>query len=390
MGPERLPRVLVVNPSPDLYGADLQVLQSITAMRARGWQVLVALPEDGPLVPRLQQTEAGVMFIRFPVLRRANQSAVALASMAAAAAAAVPRLVVLLRRLKPDAVYVNTVTLPWWLAAARVAGVPVVCHLHEAENTDNVLVRRALISPLRLANAVLVISGSAMSAMLDAEPGLGGKARLIYNGVPGPPDEPQPARRGAPVRVVTVGRLSPRKAPHLTLEAVALLRREGLDVDVTLVGTAFAGYEWYERELLARMAEPDLAGHGSLAGYQSPIWPVFAAADIVVQPSLREPFGNAVVEAQMSLRPVVATAALGHLESISDDETGLLVPAEDVPAMAAAIRRLIEDDALERRLTAGARTTAYARFGTQRYGAEVVSLLSAVMGRVVPAGKGVA
>ena len=66
----------------------------------------------------------------------------------------------------------------------------------------------------------------------------------------------------------------------------------------------------------------------------------------MVAPSLREPFGNAVVEAQLSLRPVVATAALGHLESITDEDTGLLVPAEDVDAMAKAIARIIDDPEL--------------------------------------------
>ena len=71
-----------------------------------------------------------------------------------------------------------------------------------------------------------------------------------------------------------------------------------------------------------------VAGAVTFPGYCKPIWPHLAAADIVVQPSLREPFGNAVVEAQLSSRPVVATSALGHLESIDDEETGLLVPPE--------------------------------------------------------------
>ena len=43
--------VVVVNPSPDVYGADLQMLQTVTALIEVGRRVVVALPEDGELVP---------------------------------------------------------------------------------------------------------------------------------------------------------------------------------------------------------------------------------------------------------------------------------------------------------------------------------------------------
>ncbi|SDR75487.1 hypothetical protein SAMN04488543_0339 [Friedmanniella luteola] len=374
MSDERI-SVLIANPSPDVYGSDLQMLESISAMTAQGWRVTVALPRDGELVPRIRARGGEVHFFDFPVLRRANQSAAAFAGMVGSAALAVPRLVALIRALAPSLVYVNTVTLPWWLLAARLTRTPTVCHLHEAENADSALVRRALVAPLRLAHAVIVISESAMTAMVEADPGLAGRARLIYNGVPTPPDQPAPPARDLPLRAVVVGRLSPRKAPHLALEAVGRLRQRGLALEVELAGSAFPGYEWYVEQLEQRAAQDDLAGAVTFSGYCSPIWPALARADLAVAPSLREPFGNAVVEAQMSLRPVVATAALGHLESITDGETGLLVPAEDVDAMAGAIQRLVEDADLAGELAAAARTNALARFTTERYNAEVVALV---------------
>ena len=78
---------------------------------------------------------------RFPVLRRANQSTTAFLTMVFQAVAAVPRIIGFVRHLRPSAVYVNTVTLPWWLLAARLAGVPTIAHLHEAEKNDSLLVR---------------------------------------------------------------------------------------------------------------------------------------------------------------------------------------------------------------------------------------------------------
>ena len=373
--------VLIANPSPDVYGSDLQMLESVSAMTARGWRVIVAIPSDGELVGRLRERGAEIEFFPFPVLRRANASLRAFLGLVGSAVAAVPRIMQLLRRLRPSAVYVNTVTLPWWLLAARLSGTPSVCHLHEAENQDRALVRRALMLPLRLATAVIVISRSALTTMTDSDPTLAAKAHLVYNGVPEPSVEPAPPDRRDPFHLIVVGRLSPRKAPHLALEAVGRLRELSYPVVLELAGTAFEGYEWYVDELRTRAAQPDLEGAVTFSGYCSPIWPALERSDIVVAPSLREPFGNAVVEAQLALRPVVATAALGHLESITDHETGLLVPAEDVEAMVKALAQLIEDDQLAESLALTAQREARLRFSTERYNREITELVAQLVAR---------
>jgi glycosyltransferase involved in cell wall biosynthesis len=329
----------------------------------------------------LRERGAEVKFIDFPVLRRANQSTRAFLAMLWSAAVAVPRLVWHIRRISPSVTYVNTVTLPWWLLASWLARIPTVCHLHEAENTDGAMTRRALIAPLRLADAVIVISKSAMTAMVNADRGLQAKGHLIYNGVPQPPAAPTLRPRSERIRLVVVGRLSPRKAPHLALEAVAKLRSRGYRVEIVLAGSAFPGYEWYVDQLQQRASQPDLANAVEFVGYCSPIWPILNDADIVVAPSLREPFGNAVVEAQLSLRPVVATAAMGHLESISDSETGLLVPPEDVDEMAHAIARLVDNPELAATLAVRARKQAIDRCSVVRYDAEIAGLLGGLARR---------
>lgn len=370
--------VLIVNPSPDVYGSDLQMLQTVAGLVERGMRVAVALPVDGELVERLQSTGAEVMFVAFPVLRKSYTRPRALVSMLYRAIECIPRCLRLVAYLKPDVLIVNTVTLPWWLLIGRLSRTPTIGHLHEAETQVSRIVRGALIAPLFLANAVIVISESALSAMLSAQPRLAGRARLIYNGVPQPPDEPRAARRRRPIRLAIVGRLSPRKAPDVAIEATALLRAGGHDVTLEVAGTTFPGYEWYEDQLRARAQQEDLAGAVNFSGYNNPIWPVLERADIVLAPSLQEPFGNAVVEAQMSRRPVVAAAALGHLESIVDEQTGLLVEPGNAAAMAEAITQLITDDELASRLAEHGRDEALRRFSVSRYRREVIELVESL------------
>lgn len=370
--------VLIANPSPDVYGSDLQMLQSVAGLVERGMRVVVALPVDGELVERLQSTGAEVIFIAFPVLRKSYARPRALVSMLYRAIECIPRCLRLVAYLKPDVLIVNTVTLPWWLLIGRLSRTPTIGHLHEAETQVSRIVRGALIAPLFLANAVIVISESALSAMLSAQPRLAGRTRLIYNGVPQPPDEPRPARRGQPIRLAIVGRLSPRKAPDVAIEATALLRAQGYDVTLEVAGTTFSGYEWYEDQLRVRAQQDDLAGAVNFSGYNNPIWPVLDLADIVLAPSLQEPFGNAVVEAQMSKRPVVAAAAMGHLESTVDGQTGLLVTPGDALEMADAVARLIVDEELATRLAEHGRDEAVRRFSVSRYRREVVALVESL------------
>ena len=89
-------------------------------------------------------------------------------------------------------------------------------------------------------------------------------------------------------------------------------------------GTAFTGYEWFAQELQSLAHRLGVASSVTWHGYVSPVWDLLRTADAVIAPSLREGFGNFVVEAQLAARPVVATAMEGHLETVADEETGLL------------------------------------------------------------------
>src|SRR5262249_24891294 len=81
---------------------------------------------------------------------------------------------------------------------------------------------------------------------------------------------------------------------------------------------------------------------------------------VLVLPSLYEGLPNVVLEAMRSRKPVVATAAPGTTEVVVDGQTGLLVPVRKPPALAQAIRTVIGDPVLARRLgeARGARVEA--------------------------------
>ena len=79
---------------------------------------------------------------------------------------------------------------------------------------------------------------------------------------------------------------------------------------------------------------------------------LYATADLFVCPSRHEPLGNVIIEAWAQGVPVVATDSLGPGTLISQGETGILSPVNDINALARIIRQVIEDDSLLQRLAA--------------------------------------
>jgi glycosyltransferase involved in cell wall biosynthesis len=356
--------VLVAHPSPDVYGSDLQLVESVTAMVAADWQVTVCLPSEGPLTGRLRSAGASVWIVRFPVLRRAVMSPAGLLRLALTSPVALMRMIRAIRASRARVVYVNTVTIPWWLLAARLCRRPALCHVHEAEDDAPRLVRTALAAPLFLASAIVTNSQASERALLAVLPGLRRRTTVIVNGVP-MPAQPLPDT-GEAGRLVLVGRLSPRKGTDVALEAVALLRGEGRDVRLDVCGSVYPGYEWFQQELYERAERPDLAGAVRLHGYVSP-GPLLAKAAIVLVPSRTEPFGNTAVEGLLAGRPVVASDVQGLPEIIDSGRTGLLVPPGDATALASAVAKLLDDPGLAARLADAGRREAADRFSLATY-----------------------
>lgn len=204
--------VLVSHPSPDLYGSDLQLLETVTGFVDAGWRVVVTIPQEGPLLPLLAERGAEIMVVPFPVLRKALLHPRRILGFLHDTVSATLGARRLLRSIRPQVVWVNTLTIPVWQMAAQLSRIPNVVHVHEAEEDGSRIVRTALVSPIALARIGVVNSKAAARAITGVLPPLKNKLELVYNGVPGPEGEttPRPAQDG-PTHIALVGRLSPRK-----------------------------------------------------------------------------------------------------------------------------------------------------------------------------------
>ncbi|GAC1467046.1 MAG: glycosyltransferase [Isosphaeraceae bacterium] len=192
---------------------------------------------------------------------------------------------------------------------------------------------------------------------------------MIYSGVDGePPAEVDPAavrsEFGWPADtplIVFAGRLMAQKGVEDLLAALDLLQHIRPNLKTLIVG---AGPLKSELEETAHAFELD--DKVKFLGHRADVPRLLAAADMLVLPSLYEGLPNVVLEAMRFRKPVVATSAPGTTEVVVDGETGLLVPTRNPPLLARAIRTLVDDPALGRRMGEAGRARVEAEFGVER------------------------
>jgi glycosyltransferase involved in cell wall biosynthesis len=164
-----------------------------------------------------------------------------------------------------------------------------------------------------------------------------------------------------------VGRLEPMKGQEVLLKAIVRLYQRYPRLHAILVGglsTAFLGYDNYLADLARELNVSDRI---HIAGFQTDTAPIFAALDLFVLASEQESFGLVLLEAMAQGVAVIATEAGGVAEIIQDSAEGLLTSYGDDLALAEAISRLMDDDALRRRLALAGYHTICEKFCLARH-----------------------
>ncbi|OYQ16607.1 glycosyltransferase family 4 protein [Elstera cyanobacteriorum] len=205
---------------------------------------------------------------------------------------------------------------------------------------------------------------------LAADPG---RVDLVYHGLDLSRFPPPPARKAGhdgrdaaqPVRLLSVGRLVAKKGYDDLLHALAGLP-EGLHWRLIHIGGGD------KTDLLRLAADLGIADKIDWRGAQAQteVLAAYREADLFVLASRiaadgdRDGLPNVLMEAQSQGLACAATAVSAIPELIRDGETGLLVPPEDPPALAAALARLIADPGLRTRLGGAGQARVRADFGT--------------------------
>lgn len=305
----------------------------------------------------------------------------------------VTRLAAELRRDRTDVVLVahhHRAALTVGRLAARLAGVPSVVAAHDMDLTSvgRRVLPRHVVETLFLSDALVLLAQS-QGRYLRAEEGVGRypwrrvPEVVIPNGIALPPAPTAADRARArallglaadDVVIGSVARLSPQKAHHVLLAAVARLAPAHPGLRLVVVGGGPR-----EAELRGIADRAGIADRVRWTGVRRDVPALLPAFDVVALSSVHEGAPVVVLEAMAAGVPVVATDCGALSDMVTDGEEGAIVPVGDVEALAGRIGALAADPGLRARQGAAARVRAEQEAGIERTAAGYQRLLTGLV-----------
>ncbi|KQP62020.1 glycosyltransferase family 4 protein [Methylobacterium sp. Leaf112] len=208
--------------------------------------------------------------------------------------------------------------------------------------------RVAMCDVLAHANALLIGGPSFVDEVCDRL----GSDPARFTIVPGAVDTarftPGPGDHAGPVRLFYHGRVDRRKGVLDFIDALGLVRARGVPFEAIISGIGPDVESSKARAAELNFSESEIRFTG-YADYDT-VPDLYRAADVFVSPTYAEGFSNTILEAMAAGLAVVSTHSVGVSDCLRDGENGLMVQPGDVPALAEALTRVIEDDALRARL----------------------------------------
>jgi glycosyltransferase involved in cell wall biosynthesis len=357
----RRPRVLVVATLAEVGGVGTYIAALLPELVER-FDVVVAAHGPGPL--REASLAVGARYVSLSHLRRPiNPWHDALA---------LTELLRLCRRERPDIIHLNSPKTAFiGRMAATLARVPIrLVSVHGWSFSVPDVSRAGVWADwlvARLATMTICVSEYDRRVGIAAGMCVAERTVVIHNGID--VDRYRVTSHGerrVPV-VAFVGRLAPQKDPGTLLRALAKL-------DSQTYHAVIAGSGPDADQVRSEIARLGLGGSVELLGLRDDVSEILAAADVFVLSSSYECLPISVIEAMAAGLPVVATGVGGVPELVVEGETGFIVRPHDHEALADALRSVLADPDLRRRLGEAARTRAEAHFGIERFRGEHVAV----------------
>lgn len=331
-GGPRLMRVITWLP---VGGIERRIVAVLPRLAARGWQVrLTCVRERGPLADELEAAGVPVDV----VLVHGRLSPVGIARLAGH-----------FRRHRPDVVHAHMYrsNVPATLAG-RLVGVPAVFgHVHNVCTWESASQRRTDWAVSRLRTATFAVSERVRQDVLKTLGLPADRVLLLYNGIDTQAFRPDPdARRRlraelavaeeAPLLLMPA-RLHPQKNHAGLLDAFARVVADFAGGRAPVLVLAGDGPL---RETLEQRANeaPFRPGQVRLLGRRDDMAALLNAADLVVLPSLKEGFSNAILEALACGKPVLASDAGGNAEALHEPAIGWVHPVGDAGRLESDLR----------------------------------------------------
>jgi len=358
------------------------LLELLEGMQSRKVDCAVLLPHHGPLANQLLVRKIPFAVIPFKHWtdtrfgwKRPFRDIVTLGVL--------PWVTLRLREWQPDLVLTNTATVPVGALAAWILRKPHVWFIHEFVHPEHGItfdlgIQRATRIMSRLSR-VIIANSKAVEAYYSHYIQRG-KLRTIYQAVAMPRQTAYTdeciLREDKPLKLVIVGAIQPGKGQIDAVKAVAELKKRGINVVLTLVGS---GKPADLRGLRTAISNLHIEDRTQFTGFVDNPGSIVQASDVLLMCSRWEGFGRVTVEAMKIGKPVIGARSGATPELVKEGFNGMLYAPGDPDDLAEKIKFMATNRESAKRMGHNGQQWAIERFSVERYTDEVLKVLRQVL-----------
>lgn len=377
--------IVFLHSSSELYGSDRSLLNLVKNLDKDKFNITVILPEDGPLVDKINSFDnVEVIINELAVLRRKNLSLSGMSKYFIELMRSIKFINNLIKEKSIDIVYTNTSVIFVGGISAKICKVKSVWHIREIIKSKY---ERFIVSKIVNIFSDYIIANSKATA--EAISKNKDKVKVVYNAIDieknsGLEDIDEVYKEVAAtivksnnkIKIGMAGRINRWKGQKLFVDMAKLVSEENDNVEFLIAGDVYKGEDYILDDLKGYILESGVKDKIGLLGQVDNMSNFYKKLDIFVLPSIQpEPFGLVVIEAMNNKLPVVATNHGGPVEIIDNNIDGFLVDYKDANEMAQVVNKLIKDKELRNYIAANAEKKVKEKFNVSRYVDEISYIL---------------
>mgnify|MGYP005847257897 CR=1 FL=1 len=357
----------VFNSGKIIGGGELMFLNLIDEIK-RSVEAYCVVPSEGEIKTMLDSLGVATFICHFPSVKKAGFLFPIY----------LVKFLKILKTVKPDIVHINgSRAMLYAGSASKILGLKTVWHVRKIVKDLPLDILLYNLSDIVIANSKA--TSERFSYFRNAE----SKVKVVYNGVNikkfkrSSKDDKREFGIPPNFKVITsIGRLEYAKGFSFFLKAAKHILDRIKNIKFLIVGDGPL-----KEELVKITEEMRLKDNVVFTGYinRKDITKIYSITDVFVLSSLREDFGNVVIEAMASGIPVVATSAGGVPEIIKNGIDGLLVPPKNPEAIAAACIKLLKNKELYKRISTTAREKIRKYFTITKHSEKIIEIYSKMM-----------
>ncbi len=339
-------KILFLHTGAELYGADQILLTIVSNLDKNLFLPIVLLPNDGPLVEKLNEFNIRNEIMSYPIIRRKYFNLKGIFHYVKEFFSSCKSLLKFVESEEIDIIHNNTVAVLEGIYLKRKANVKLITHVHEMIEHPKIIAKFLYKIHLQYCNQMIVVSKAVQSYIETILKRKSNKIVVVHNGIPSVSFDKSLKEKyyqtfGIPHNakvVAIVGRINAIKGQSHFIMALEKIIRKYPNIYGIIIGDAFPGQEWRINELVQMLHEKKLEENIKISGFRKDMLQVYQVIDLLVLSSIQyDSFPTVILEAMSCGIPAVAYRCGGVEEMITEQKNGILVPQGNIEELSKSI-----------------------------------------------------